>query len=217
MEEQQQAGKQRQRRHRGAAGDDGRRGARAAARGPHHGGCLTRSGAPRAGQPGHPRRGAAAASAAVATPAVRRAEVGCEAETARESAGTLRGRGRWLRRGCSQGRGDGRAAGAGGGQPSAGCGRRRGPAEVPRTISRLAAGCPRGAPGRPSGASLGRAPAGGCRQGGRRASEPEGTVQSGGEVGRDERGSAARSSRPREGSREGGGGSTHAADRKSVV
>lgn len=64
----------------------------------------------------------------------------------------LRGLGRWLRRCCSQGRGDGQAAGAGGGQPSAGCGRRRGPAEVPRTISRLAAGCPRGAPGRPSGA-----------------------------------------------------------------
>lgn len=63
----------------------------------------------------------------------------------------LRELGRWLRRCCSQGRGDGRAAGAGWGQPSAGCGRRRGP-EVPRTISRLAAGCPRGAPGRPSGA-----------------------------------------------------------------
>lgn len=80
MEEQQQAGKQRQRRLRGAAGG-GQRGARAAAQGPHHGGRLTRSGAPRAGQPGHPRRGAAAANAAVATPASLRAEAGRGAGT----------------------------------------------------------------------------------------------------------------------------------------
>lgn len=59
--------------------------------------------------------------------------------------------------------------------------------------------------------SLRRAPAGGRRQGARRASEPEGTVRSGGEEDRDRRSSAARSSRPREGSREGGGGSAHAA------
>lgn len=59
--------------------------------------------------------------------------------------------------------------------------------------------------------SLRRAPAGGRRQGARRASEPEGTVPSSGEEGRDQRSSAARSSRPREGSREGGGGSAHAA------
>ncbi|XP_049989015.1 translation initiation factor IF-2-like [Alexandromys fortis] len=207
MEEQQQAGKQRQRRHRGAAGGGGgRRGAQAAARGPHHGGRLTGSGAPRAGQPGHPRRGAAAASAAVATPAVRCAEAGCDAETARAAAGAGKERGRRLRRCCllSQGRDDRRATGAGGGQPSAGCGRRRGPAEVPRTISRLAAGCPRGAPGRPSGAPLRRAPAGGGGQGAKRPSEPEGTAPSGGEQGRDQRSSAGPLLTPARGEPRGG-------------
>lgn len=66
MEEQQQAGEQKQRR--AAAGSGGRGGARTAAQGPHHGGRLTRSGAPPAGNPGHPRRGVAAATSAVATP-----------------------------------------------------------------------------------------------------------------------------------------------------
>lgn len=151
----------------------------------------------------------------MATPAVRCSEAGCDAETARAAAGAGKGRGRRLRRYCllSQGREDRRATGAGGGQPSAGCGRRRGPAEVPRTISRLAAGCPRGAPGRPSGAPLRRAPAGDSGQGAKRPSEPEGTAPNGGEQGRAETSAAprARSSRPREGSREGGGGSSHAA------
>lgn len=210
MEEQQQAGKQRQRWHRGAAGDDGRRGARAAARGPHHGGRLTRSGALRAGQPGHPRRGAAAESAAVATPAVRRAEVGCEAETARATAG------------AEGTRPVAKAVLLSGARRRAGGGSRRGAAE--RWL-REAARSRRGAahhlpPGRRLPArrawsalrgSLRRAPAGGRRQGARRASEPEGTVPSSGEEGRDQRSSAARSSRPREGSREGGGGSAHAA------
>lgn len=115
-----------------------------------------------------------------------------------------RERGRWLRRCSSQGRGDGRAAGAGGGQPSAGCGRRRGPAEVPRTISRLAAGCPRGAPWSALRGSLRRAPAGGRRQGARRASEPEGTVPSGGVEGRDQRNSAAPLLAPARGEPRGG-------------
>lgn len=112
----------------------------------------------------------------------------------RDGAGGCRrweGRGRRLGRCSSQGRDDRRAAGAGGGQPSAGCGRRRGPAEVPRTISRLAAGCPRGAPTRSAlRGSLRRAPARGRRQGAKRPSEPEGTVASGGEEGRDQRSSA---------------------------
>lgn len=67
MEEQQQAGEQQQ--HRGAGGSGGRGGAGAAAQGPHHGGCLTQNGTPPAGNPGHPRRGVAAATSAVATPA----------------------------------------------------------------------------------------------------------------------------------------------------
>lgn len=67
MEEQQQAGEQQQ--HRGAGGSGGRGGAGAAAQGPHHGGCLTQNGAPPAGNPGHPHRGVAAATSAVATPA----------------------------------------------------------------------------------------------------------------------------------------------------
>lgn len=52
--------------------------------------------------------------------------------------------------------------------------------------------------------SLRRAPVGGRRQGARRASEPEGTVPSGGEEGRDQRSSAARSSRPPRGEPRGG-------------
>lgn len=66
MEEQQQ---EEQQQHRGAGGSDGRGGAGAAAQGPHHGGRLTRNGAPPAGNPGHPRRGVAATTSAVATPA----------------------------------------------------------------------------------------------------------------------------------------------------
>lgn len=66
MEEQQQ---EEQQQHRGAGGSDGRGGAGAVAQGPHHGGCLTRNGAPPAGNPGHPRRGVAATTSAVATPA----------------------------------------------------------------------------------------------------------------------------------------------------
>lgn len=69
MEEQQQAELQQQQQHRGAGGRGGRGGAGAAAQGPHHGGCLTRNGAPPAGNPSHPRRGAAATTSAVATPA----------------------------------------------------------------------------------------------------------------------------------------------------
>lgn len=209
MEEQQQAGKQRQRWHRGAAGDDGRRGARAAARGPHHGGRLTRSGALRAGQPGHPRRGAAAASAAVATPAVRRAEVGCEAETVRATEG------------AEGTRSVAKAVLLSGARRRAGGGSRLGAAERwLREAARSRGAAHHLPPGRRLPArrawsalrgSLRRAPAGGRRQGARRVSEPEGTVPSSGEEGRDQRSSAARSSRPREGSREGGGGSAHAA------
>lgn len=66
MEEQQQAEEQQQ--HRGAGGRGGRGGAGAAAQGPHHGGCLTRNGAPPAGNPSHPRRGVTATTSAVATP-----------------------------------------------------------------------------------------------------------------------------------------------------
>lgn len=66
MEAQQQ---EEQQEHRGTGGSDGRGGARAAAQGPHHGGRLTRSGAPPAGNPGRPRRGVAATTSAVATPA----------------------------------------------------------------------------------------------------------------------------------------------------
>lgn len=126
----------------------------------------------------------------------------------RDGAGGCRrwkGRGRRLRRCSSQGRADWRAAGAGGGQPSAGCGRRRGPAEVPRTISRLAAGCPRGAPTRSAlRGSLRRAPAGGRRQGAKWPSEPEGTVPSGGEEGRDQRSSAGPLLTPARGEPRGG-------------
>lgn len=67
MEEQQQTQEQQQ--HRGARGSGGRGGAGAAAQGPHHGGCLTRNGTPPAGNPGHPRRGVAATTSTVATPA----------------------------------------------------------------------------------------------------------------------------------------------------
>lgn len=69
MEEQQQAEEQQQQ-HRGAGGSGGRGGAGAAAQGPHHGGCLTRNGAPPAGNPSRPRRGVAATASAVATPAL---------------------------------------------------------------------------------------------------------------------------------------------------
>lgn len=67
MEEQQQAEERQQ--HRGARGRGSRGGAGAAAQGPHHGGCLTRNGAPPAGNPSHPHRGVAATTSAVATPA----------------------------------------------------------------------------------------------------------------------------------------------------
>lgn len=69
MEEQQQAEEQQQQQHRGAGGSDGWGGAGAAAQGPHHGGRLTRNGAPPAGNPSHPRRGVAATTSTVATPA----------------------------------------------------------------------------------------------------------------------------------------------------
>lgn len=88
MEEQEQA-EQQQQQHRGAGGSGGRGGAGAAAQGPHHGGCLTRNGAPPAGNPGHPRRGVAATTSAVATPA--------SSSVSAPSQGIRGGQGRWWR------------------------------------------------------------------------------------------------------------------------
>lgn len=151
MEEQQQA-EERQQQHRGAGGSGGRGGAGAAAQGPHHGGCLTRNGAPPAGNSGHPRRGVAATTSAVATPA--------SSPASAPSQRIRGGRGRWVEREKGKGaaKDDWRAA-----PPATGveCGgvrpRRSGRAENPGAEAALPSGMRRGGS---------RAPLGGGRQGG---------------------------------------------------
>ncbi|XP_075388021.1 uncharacterized protein LOC142426369 [Tenrec ecaudatus] len=169
MEEQRQAEARRQ--HRGAAGGGGggRGGAGAAAQGPHHGGRLSRNGAPRAGNPGHPRRGVAATTPAVATAAPGPASTGGGVGQRRQAAGAAKCRAsvstgverggvrpgsgaraesreqrRRFPQGCGEEEAELRSVGAGGGVPSRGSGwrRQRGPAGARPTISCLAAGCP---------------------------------------------------------------------------